>query len=125
MAGRGGAIVQEDQNVASGLRGAPGAPEPAANPNSLAPPPRTRLRNTVFRVAALLLGVLSVWVLWASPTWTLGTIVSIPFMGLMLVYGLFGVAPDLLREDAARSTRADWQAMRGEWRRRRRGRTRG
>jgi hypothetical protein len=125
MVGRGGAIVQEDQNVASGPRGAPGVPEPAANADSLAPPPRTRLRNAVFRVAALLLGVLSVWGLWVGPTWTLGTIVSIPFIGLMLVYGLFGVAPGLLREDAARSTRADWQTIRGEWRRRRRGRTRG
>jgi len=67
-------------------------------------------------VAALLPGVLSVWVLWVGPTWTRGTIVSIPFMGLMPVYGLFGVASDLLREDAARSTRADWQTIRGEWR---------
>jgi hypothetical protein len=83
------------------------------------------LRNAVFRVAALLLGVLSVWGLWVGPTWTLMTIVTIPFIGLMLVYGLFGVAPGLLREDAARSTRADWQTIRGEWRRRRRGRTRG
>lgn len=113
--------MQEDQNLASRFRGAPAVPDPAADPDSLAPPPRIRWRHAGFRVAALLLGALSIWTLWDRPAWTLGAIVTIPFTGLMLVYGLAGWAPDFFREDAVRSTRADWRVIRSERRRRRRG----
>ncbi|MCZ8109797.1 MAG: hypothetical protein ACK5UM_19170 [Pseudomonadota bacterium] len=113
--------MQEDQNLASRPRGAPAVPDPAADPDSLAPPPRIRWRHAGFRVVALLLGALSIWSLWDRPAWTLGAIFTIPFMGIMLVYGLAGWAPDFFREDAVRSTRADWRVMRSERRRRRRG----
>ncbi len=106
--------MHEDHNAASRPGGAPAVPDPAANADSLVPPPRTRWRQAGFRVAALLLALLSIWALWDRAAWTLGAIVTIPFIGLMLVHGLAGWAPDFFREDAVRSARADWRVMRGE-----------